>query len=129
MPTDLFVSPGRLFVERRLSEPAKCVNGFSVRGDCAGREQGTRRLAHEGHKLVRKAGHRAPDTNAANIGASANTSHPASLANIALDNRPPTAQFDDAPNISVLLGKLRLLVVATPITPFVHCLTKQPRRA
>jgi hypothetical protein len=118
------VSPGRLFVERRLSEPAKGVNGFSVGGHCAGRKQGTRRLVHEWHKFVWKTGHRATDTDPANIGAPTYTGHPATFADITLDNRSPTAQFDDALNIAVLGGEFGLLVVAATITPFMDGLTK-----
>jgi len=100
------------------------MNGFSVCGHCAGRKQGTRRLVHERHKFVRKTGHGATDTDAANIGAPTYTSYPTTLANITLDNRSPTAQFDDALNIAVLGGEFGLLVVAAPVTPFMDGLTK-----
>jgi hypothetical protein len=100
------------------------VNGFSVGGHCAGREQGTRRLVHERHKFVGKAGHRATDTDPANIGTPTDTGHPTAFANNTLDNRPPTAQFDDALNIAIPGGEFRLLIVATPITPFMDGLAK-----
>jgi hypothetical protein len=100
------------------------VNGFSICGHCAGRKQGTRRLVHEWHKFVRKTGHGATDADAANIGAPTYTGHPTTLANITLDNRSPTAQFDDALNIAVPGGEFGLLVVAAPITAFVDGLTK-----
>jgi len=59
-----------------------------------------------------------------NIGAPTYTSYPTTLANITLDNRSPTAQFDDALNIAVLGGEFGLLVVAAPVTPFMDGLTK-----
>ena len=105
------------------------MNGFSVCGHGAGRKQGTRRLVHEWHKFVRKTGHGATDADAANIGAPTYTGHPTTLANITLNNRPPTAQFDDALNIAIAGGEVGLLVVAATISPFVDGLTKKPGRA
>jgi hypothetical protein len=123
------VSPTRLFIERRLSKPAKCVNGFSVGGHRVGGKQGARGLVHEGHEFVGKAGHGAADTDAANIGAPAYAGHPATFADVTLDHRSPAAQFDDALNIPVLGREFGLLVVATPVTSFVDGLTKKPGRA
>jgi hypothetical protein len=118
------VPPSGLFVERRLSEPAKSVNGFSVGSYGASGEQGTRRLVHERHKFVGKAGHGATDTDAPNIRASTDTCHPTPFADVALDNRPPTAQLDDALNIAIPFGKRSLLVMAAAIAPFMNGLGK-----
>jgi hypothetical protein len=81
-------------------------------------------LVHERHKFVWKTGHRATDTDPANVGAPPYTGHPTTLADITLYNRSPTSQFDDALNIPVLFGEFGLLVVAAPITPFMDGLTK-----
>ena len=120
------LSPARFFIERGLGKPAQSVDCFSVTGDCAGGEQGTGWLVHEGHEFIGKAGHGTADTNATYVGASAYACHPTTLPNIALNNGPPTSQLHDALSLAVPGGEVSLFIVATPVTSFMDRLTKQP---
>src|ERR1700722_3477670 len=123
------VSPAWFLIERSLSKPAQSVNCFSVSGHGACGKQGAGWLVHERHKLIREAGHGAADTDPTDIGATADSCHPTTLPNVALDNRAPAPQFYDALNIPVFFRKLSLLVVASPVATFVKRLTEKPRRA
>src|ERR1700760_1113316 len=84
---------------------------------------------HKRHELVRKAGHCASDTDATYIWAAADSRHPSALSYIALHHRPPTSKLHNAQRRSVLFGKLRLLIVATAITAFMHRVAEEPCRA
>src|ERR1700722_3913118 len=123
------VSPTRFFIERSLSKPAQSVNCFSVCGHGGGGKQGAGWLVHEGHELIRETRHSAANTDPTNIRTAADSCHPTTFPNVALDNRAPAPQFYDALNIPVFFRKLSLLVVAGPVTTFVKRLTEKPRRA
>ena len=121
-------APARHFVQRRLREPAQRMDRPSVCLDGGRRKQRTGRLIHEGHEFVGKSGHRAADANSADVGAAANSAHPAALAHIALHHRTPASQFHDAERGAVFLGKLGLLVIASAIAAFVDRVAEQPGR-
>src|ERR1700757_4354933 len=88
-------APSRFFIQRRLCEASQRVNRPSVRLNRSRRQKGAGRLVHKRHELVGKARHRTPDADAANIRASANAAHPATLSDITLDHRAPTSQLHD----------------------------------
>ena len=120
-------SAGSLFsdacVNRRSAWIARAVGHDGLR-----RQQRARRLIHERHELVGKARHRAADADAADVRAAADARHPAALADVALHDRAPASQLDDAERRAVFVGELRLLVVAAAVAAFVHRLPEQPRR-
>lgn len=73
-------------------------------------------------------GHGAGDADAADIGAAADAGHPAALGHVAVDDRPPAADLDQALRRAVLVGEIGLLVVAGAIAAFMHGLAEQPGR-
>src|SRR5580700_9924395 len=92
-PTSFLVvaSPGRFLIQGRLRESAQRVNRAPIRHHRARRKQRSWWLIHERHELVREARHGAADADATDIRASANSSHPASLSHVALDDGSPTS--------------------------------------
>src|ERR1700757_4533655 len=70
-----------------------------------------RRLVHERHELVREAGHRAADADAADVRAAAHAVDPAPLGHVALDHGTPAAQLDQALRRAVLGGEVTFFVV------------------
>src|ERR1700722_20331635 len=113
-----------LFIHGVIRKVAKRANRFAVKTDRRGRHSGAGRLIHERHKLVRKSRHSATDANPTHVRATANSRHPAPLGYIAIHNRPPTAQFHDAFERTVLCREIALLVVAGPVAAFVHGLAE-----
>src|SRR5580658_1887965 len=102
-----------------MNSPPVCRHGMR-------RKQRARWLVHERHEFVGKARHGAANANPADIRAAADSSHPTTLSDVALHYRSPAAQFHDALNRAIFLGKLRLLVVTAPVTSFMYGLTEQP---
>src|SRR5499427_6665399 len=106
-------------VDGGVGEGAERTDRFSVGADGPGREFCARRLVHEGHELVGEAWHGAADTDAANVGATADAGHPAALWHVAVDDRAPAAELHDALLRAVLAREVRLLVVAAPVAALV----------
>src|SRR5271156_475230 len=121
-------TPAWLLVERRLGKTPECVNGAAISHNGGGREQRSGRLGHEGHKLIRKTGHSAADTDAAYIGAAADSRHPSAFSYVALNHRTPASQFHDASDVTVLIGKFSLFIIAAAVAAFVNCGTEEPAR-
>src|ERR1700691_5508707 len=92
----------------------------------SGRKQGTGRLVHERHELVRKARHGASDTNPADVWTPADSTHPAALADVTLHDGSPATEFHDAGGRTILFGELRLLIISAAIASFVYGCAKQP---
>src|ERR1700682_6164653 len=88
----------------------------------------TGRLIHEGHELVGEARHRASDADAADVGATADTGHPAALGNVAVDHRSPAAELDEALWRVVVSREVTLLVGRSPVATVMHRVAEQPRR-
>src|ERR1700728_2603703 len=104
------------------------MNGASVSLYRCGRQKRPRRLVHEGHEFVGKAGHRTSNANAAHIRASADSTHPAALSHIALNHGTPASQLHNAKRRPVYFGKLSLFIEATAVATFVHGVAKKPGR-
>ena len=122
-------SPARLLVQRRLREPPQGVNGAAIGHHRARGKQRTRRLVHERHELVGKAGHGASDADPAHVGTAADPAHPAALPHVALHHRAPAAQLHDARARAVFFGELGLFVVPAAVAALVDGLAEKPRRA
>src|SRR5262245_15097375 len=90
------VAPARLLVEGLDREVAQRPDDGAVNLAGLGRHPRSRRLVHERHELVGEAGHRAADADAADVGAAADAAEPAALGHVALHDRPPAAELDDA---------------------------------
>ena len=91
----------------------------------AGHERAGGRV-HERLELVREAGHRAADADAADVRAAAHAVDPAALGHVALDDRAPAAELDQALGLAVLGGELALLVVAAAVAALVHGRAEEP---
>src|SRR3954470_4284317 len=65
----------------------------------------SRRGVHERHELVGEAGHRASDADAADVGAAADAVDPAALGDVALHDRAPATELDQALRRAVLGGE------------------------
>src|SRR3954453_13322886 len=81
---------------------------------------------HERLELVREARHRAADADAAHVRAAAHAVDPAALGHVALHDRAPAAQLDQAFGLAVLGGEVALLVVAAAVAALVHGLPEEP---
>src|SRR6516225_3195718 len=121
--------PLGLFVRGAGGEAAEGTDSGAVHLGCRGGHPRARRLVHERHELVREAGHRARDADAADVGAAADAIDPAALGHVALDHRPPAAELDQAAGRAVLAGELALLVVAGAVAALMHGGLEQPARA
>src|SRR6478752_7344087 len=106
------VSPLRFLVKGSHGHPAQGADRGPVRAGGGGGKFATRWFVHEGHELVREAGHRAADADSADIGAAAHPVDPATFGHIAFDDRTPAAELDDALRGAVLGGEITLLVIA-----------------
>src|SRR4029079_19527052 len=73
--------------------------------------------------------HRAADADAADVGTAADTVDPAPFGNVALDDRAPAAELDDALRRAVLLREVALLVVTGAVAALMHRRAEQPARA
>src|SRR5437764_14642424 len=92
------LSAVRYRIERVLRVLPQFADRPAIGGDRLGREAGAGRLVHEGglHELVGEAGHGAADADTADVGAAADAVHPAAFADVALDDRSPAAELDNA---------------------------------
>src|SRR6476661_9383712 len=115
------------FIGSILGYGAQRANRSTIRASRGSRYSCARRFIHEGHELVGESRHGAADANAPDIGASADSGHPAALGHIAIHYRSPASQLHNAFRRSVNLGEIALLVVAGAIAAFVYSPAKQPR--
>src|SRR5579859_5796253 len=95
-------APLRFLVRRLRGEAPQAADHRAVHAAGGGRYGRARRLVHERHELVREAGHRAGDADAAHVRAAAHAVDPAALGHVALDHRTPAAQLDQARGRAVL---------------------------
>src|ERR1051326_1461333 len=114
------VPPRRLLVHRLGGEAAQGPDHRAVHAARGGRDPGAGRLVHERHELVREAGHGAGDADAAHVRAAARPVDPAPLGYVALDDRPPAAELDQALGGAVLAGELALLEIAGAAAALMH---------
>src|SRR5208283_5737681 len=70
--------------------------------------------------------HLAAYADSANIGTSTYSRHPSALGNIALYDRTPAADLDEAFWRAVFVGEITLLEIACAIAALMHGLLKQP---
>src|SRR3984957_20305457 len=113
-------APLRLLVRRLGGEAPEAADNRAVHA-AGGRRYGrARRLVHERHELVREAGHRAGDADAAHVRAAAHAVDPAPLGHVALHHGTPAAQLDQAGGGAVLGGGVALLVVPGAVAALVH---------
>src|ERR1700752_1517886 len=117
------------FVYSCVGQAAEFANGGSLNTDGGRLKLCPRRLVHKWHELVRKSGHRAADANAADVRTATESCHPPTLRNVAIDNRSPAAEFDQASRRAVLARKFALFVITAAIASFVNSLSEQPRRS
>src|ERR671923_2696101 len=85
--------PLRLLVNCLARDLAQRPDDVAVQAAGGGRDLRTGRLVHEGHELVGEAGHGAPDADAPDVRAAADTVDPSPLRDVALHHRPPAAQL------------------------------------
>src|SRR6478735_2430837 len=105
-------APLRLRVELLLGDLAEPLDdGADGLAGGPGDERAGRRV-HERLELVREARHRAADADAPDVGAAAHAVDPAALGHVALHDRAPAAELDQALGLAVLRGEVALLVVA-----------------
>src|ERR1700755_542079 len=76
-------APLRFLVGGALSEAAEAADDRAVHATGGRRHGSARRRVHERHELVREAGHRAGDADAAQVGAAAPPGAPAALGRVA----------------------------------------------
>src|SRR6478609_6737121 len=119
-------APLRFLVRGLSGETAETADHRAVHAARGRRHGRARRLVHERHELVREAGHRAGDADAADVRAAADTVDPAALGHVAVDHRSPAAQLHQALGRAVLLGEVALLVVPRAVAALVHGPAEQP---
>src|SRR5581483_352682 len=122
------LAPARFLVLRLGRDAPQGPDDPAVEAAGGGGDLGAGRLVHEGHELVGEARHGAADADAADVGAPTDAVDPAPLRDVALDHRPPAAQFHQALGRAVLGGELALLVVAGPVAALVDGGAEEPLR-
>src|SRR5512135_362814 len=95
--------PLRLLIGRLRREAAEGADDRAVQGARGGGHLGAGGFVHERHELVRETGHGAGDADAAHVRAAADPVDPAALGHVALDDRAPAAQLDQALGRAVLV--------------------------
>src|SRR6202035_3797205 len=80
------------------------------------------------HELVGKARHRAADADATHVRTATDCRHPSELRDVAVDERPPTADLHLALGGVVVVGEVALLVVAGTVAALMNCLAENPLR-
>src|SRR4051794_15633541 len=105
------MSPFRLFVNGVVGDLAQRSYGAAINSNGARRNGRPGRFIHERHELIRKAGHRAANTDAADVRTSADTCHPTPFRNIAVHYRTPATHFDEALGSAISVRELSLLVI------------------
>src|SRR5690349_19089346 len=90
------LTPLRFPVEGVLGESPQRLHGFAVHRAARGRDPPAGWFVHERHELVREARHRAADANATHVRAATDAVDPAALGHVAVDDRAPAAELDDA---------------------------------
>src|SRR5436190_16345550 len=100
------LAPLRLRVELLLGDLAEPFDDAAdgLAGG-PGHERAGRRV-HERLELVREARHRAADADAPDVGAAAHAVDPPPLGHVALDDRAPAAELDQALGLAVLGGEV-----------------------
>src|SRR5215813_9823621 len=83
--------PFRLLVHGLGGKAPQAADHRAVHAARGRRHGRARRLVHERHELVREAGHRAGDADAADVRAAADSRYPATFGDVAVDDRPPAA--------------------------------------
>src|ERR1700677_1185168 len=89
-------APLRFLVDGLRRDVAKGADDAAVHAAGRGRHACARWLGHERHELVGEPGHRAGDTDATHVRAAADSVDPAALGYVALDDRAPAAELDQA---------------------------------
>src|SRR3954465_11079488 len=85
-------------------------------------------LLHEGHVLVREAGHRGGHADAAHVGAAPDGALPAADRDVALDDGALAAELDQAAVVGAVLGReIALLGEAGPVAALTHRAPEEPR--
>ncbi len=120
------MTPLRLFVDGGVGDAAQGANQLAVLANSKRRNARAGRLVHKGHELVRESRHGAANTDPADIRASADAAHPATLGDVAVHHRTPAAELHKALGRSVLQREVALLVVAGAIATLMHGLAEQP---
>src|SRR5579864_9717391 len=98
-----------------VRDAAQCADRRPVNFDRLRRESRSGRRIHERHELVREPGHRATDADAADVRASTDAGHPASLGNVAIDDGSPTTDLYQALGLTILFCKDAFFVIAGAI--------------
>src|SRR6476660_6565431 len=114
------MAPLGLLVDRPRRDAAESPDDAAIEPGGGRRHPRSGRLVHERHELVREPRHRAADADPADVRAAADAVQPAALGHVALDDRAPAAELDDAFGRAVLVGEVALLVVAGAVAPLVH---------
>src|SRR5579875_625581 len=122
-------APLGLVVHGVVGDLAKPSHGGAEHARSERRHPGARRLVHERHELVREPWHRAPDADPPDVRAAAHPVHPTPLGHVAVDDRSPAAELDDALWGAVLAGEVALLVVAGAVAAVMDGGAEQPPRA
>src|SRR3954447_26017676 len=125
----LVVPPLGLLVDGLVGDRAQTPDGLAVDVDQVRGHAAAGRGVHERHELVREAGHRAADADAAHVRAAADARHPPALGDVAVDDGPPAADLHEALRGVVVLREVALLVVAGAVAALVDGLAEQPLRA
>src|SRR5262245_61795193 len=103
--------PDRLPVAIVHRDPAQSPDAGAVDPGGSSRAERARGCLVEGRELVGEAGHRAADACSAGDHAATHVVDRAALRDVALDDRPPAAEVDQALLVALLLCEDALLVV------------------
>src|ERR1700733_6141678 len=120
--------PLRFLVDGRLRYRPQSANRTPICAHCRAGDPRTGWLIHERHELVREAGHGTANTDAAYVGAAADSRHPSPLGNVAVHYRAPASQLHDALWGAIHFGEVTLFVVPGSIATFMDRLAEQPGR-
>src|ERR1051326_4418685 len=122
----LRVAPFWFLVDARVCDRAQRADELAVLYNQRAGKCSSRRLVHERHEFVRKAGHGTCDANAADIRTATDPVHPTALGHVAIHYRSPTADLHQTFGRAVLVREIALLVIRPAVAALVNGLAEQP---
>src|SRR5688500_2693285 len=121
--------PADLAARVPVAETAEAPNDPADAARHRGRDDAAGRRLVERRELVGEPRHRARDADAPRLHATAHVIDRAALDDVAVNDRAPAANLDEALRAAVLVREQALLVVASAVAAPMHRLSVEPRRA
>src|ERR1700738_3886934 len=120
------MTPPGFLIDGILRDRPQRPNGAAIHAYRAAGDVAAWRFIHKRHEFVGKPRHGAANTNAPNVRAAANSSHPPAFGNVTVHHGTPASQLHDALRRPVHLREVPLFVVSCAVATFMDRLAEEP---